>query len=142
MTFNADRLKELRTVKPGSSVLSVEKLEEISGVSHSALTKAENGRSVPNGNNIAAIAKALDAPMNYFYEEGRDPNPAASAARMSFEVFAADKNFMTVEQRRRCIAALKHKAAPRTAEGWRDFCEMVAEVFASQELQMVNKGKR
>ena len=121
--------------------MSVERLQELSGVSHSALTKAENGRSVPSGNNVAQIAKALDAPINYFYEEGRDPNPGLSAARMSYEVFTADKKFMTAEQRRRCAAAVKHKAAPRTADSWKDFCEMVDSVFASQKLREVKKGK-
>jgi transcriptional regulator with XRE-family HTH domain len=141
MPFNPDRLKDLRNAKPGSSVLSVERLQELSGVSHSALTKAENGRSVPSGNNVPQIAKALDAPIDYFYEDGRDPVPGLSAARMSYEVFAADKKFMTVEQRRRCAAAINHKAAPRTADDWKDFCEMVESVFASQKLQVVKKGK-
>jgi transcriptional regulator with XRE-family HTH domain len=119
----------------------VEKLQELSGVSHSALTKAENGRSVPSGNNIAQIAKALDAPLDYFYQEGRDPTPGLSAARMSYEVFAADRKFMTTEQRQRCAAVVKHKAAPRTADAWKDLCEMVESVFASQKLQVVKKGK-
>jgi transcriptional regulator with XRE-family HTH domain len=124
--------------------LSVERLEAIAKVSQSALTKAENGRSVPAADNLARIAGALDAPMDYFFQEDRDPDPAGSAAQMSYDVFARDARF-TVQQRQRCAAALKHSAAPRTADAWRAFCEMVDLVLGppgSQGLELVRGKKR
>lgn len=143
MAFNPNRLKDLRNAKPGDCPLSVEKLQELSEVSHSAISKAENGRSVPSGDNLAKIADALDAPMNYFYEEGNDPDPRRSAAEMAYQVFSNDDEF-TVQQRQRCAPALNHPVAPRTATAWREFCQMVELVLGppgSQGLELV-RAKR
>ena len=143
MSFNPDRLKDLRIAKPGDCPLSVEKLQELSKVSHSALTKAENGRSVPHGNNLKRIADALDAPINYFYGDDKDPDPRLSAATMAYQVFADDDAF-TVQQRQRCAPALKHSAAPRTAAAWREFCQMIDLVLGppgAQGMELV-KGKK
>jgi hypothetical protein len=43
---------------------------------------------------------------------------------MSFAVFARDTNF-TDEQRERCRRVLPHRDAPKTAQSWRSFAEML-----------------
>lgn len=138
--FQYLRLKDLRLAKD----VRVKAVAEAAKVSQGTITKTEQGKTIPGSDTLAKIARALDAPMNYFYEEGRDPEPGRSAARMAYAVFADDGNF-TVQQRQRCAPAVKHAAAPRTAAGWRAFCQMVDMVLGppgSQGLELVTTKKR
>jgi hypothetical protein len=102
---------------------------------------------VPGSETLAKIARVLDAPMEYFFELGRDPDPGRSAALMSYQVFRASPDF-TLQERERCAAALSHREAPRTAAAWTAFCEMVNLLLgppgAQQGLELVKglvKGK-
>ena len=124
--FRSDRLKDLREAKG----LSQEQLEELSGVSHTMITKYERGKSKPSGESLNKLAVALDASTEYFYgREFDDDDPASSdpkiaAARMAYDVFYKNKTF-SVEQRDRCRRAMIHNDAPRTAKAWRSFCEQI-----------------
>ena len=139
--FRRDRLKELREAKG----LGVEKLSQLSGVSQSAITKAENGKAIPGSDTLAKLARALDTPMGFFYGEFPDLDAPQAAIRMSFDVFAADTSF-TPQQRERCKRATAHKHAPRTAEGWRSLCEMVDLMIgppgSAAQLELVPKAKK
>ena len=58
-----NRLKEIRAQKN----LTQEQLAQKAGISRPALTQIENGKTVPDGNTIAALVKALDTPANSIF---------------------------------------------------------------------------
>lgn len=122
MPLQAERFKAIREAKG----LSQGALAELSKVGQSTLTKLERG-SAPNigADILERIAVALDATTDYFYGRGfENADASVAASHMSFDVFARDRRF-TDEQRERCRRALAHRDAPRTAEAWRSFAEMV-----------------
>jgi transcriptional regulator with XRE-family HTH domain len=130
-SFRGDRLKGLRDAKG----LSQEQLEARSGISHTMITRYENGKARPSGDSVDRLAVALDATTDYLY--GRefaenDPaakNPKIAAARMAFDAFYKDKDVpakeISFEERDRCRRALSHLEAPKTAMAWRVLCEQV-----------------
>jgi transcriptional regulator with XRE-family HTH domain len=122
--FRRDRLKGLRNAKS----LGVEEVAARAGISQGTVTKAENGPGIPGADTLAKIARALEAPMGYFFGDYPDLDPSKAANRFSYDLFARDENFSEAE-RERCKPALSHKDAPRTAADWVSFCEMVCLVL-------------
>lgn len=121
MPFRPDRLKALRDAKG----LSQEQVGERAGLSHSIITKSEKGQNQPRSAALDKLAEALDCTMDYLHGRGRDyESPAVAAAHMAFDVFVT-RQVLTDEQRERCRRALGHADAPRTAQGWRSFAEML-----------------
>jgi len=119
--FRPDRLKALRDAKG----LSQEQLGKRSGLSHSIITKSEKGQNQPRSAALDKLAEALDCTMDYLHGRGRDyESPTVAAAHMAFDVFVRQQ-VLTDEQRERCHRALGHADAPRTAQGWRSFAEML-----------------
>jgi len=55
---------------------------------------------------------------------GKLRNRKVSIAQMAFDVFIAQEG-VTAEQRERCSRALRHTDAPKTAQAWRSFTEML-----------------
>jgi transcriptional regulator with XRE-family HTH domain len=117
-----ERLKALREAKG----LSQEELAAIAEVSHSTIAKIEQGTASTTGSDILErLSASLDSTTDYFFGRGfEDIDPALAAAYMSFDVFARDPK-VTVEQRERCRRVLSHKDAPKTAQEWRSFAEML-----------------
>jgi transcriptional regulator with XRE-family HTH domain len=119
--FQPDRLKGLRDAKR----LSQEQLGERAGLSHSLITKSENGKNRPRSDALDKLAEALDCTIDYLHGRGTDyGNPGAAAAHMAFDIFVAQQD-LTDEQRERCRRALRHPDAPKTAQAWRSFAEMI-----------------
>ena len=120
--------------------LSVEKLAKLAGVSHSAITKAENGKSIPDGPTLEKLVRVLDATMGYFYGEFPNLEPRRAAVLMAYDVFVEDTNY-TAQQRERCRPATAHSDAPLTAQKWCSFCEQVDLVLGppgtSGQLELV-----
>lgn len=123
----------------------MEKLAELAGVSHSAVTKAENGKSVPDGPTLEKLVGALDATMGYFYGEFPNLEPQRAAVLMAYGVFAEDTNY-TSHQRERCRPATAHRDAPITAQAWRSFCEQIELVLGPPgshgQLELVTPKSR
>jgi transcriptional regulator with XRE-family HTH domain len=116
-----DRLKELREIKH----FSQGKLAEVSGVSQSVITKAEQAHSVPNGEVLEKLATALDCTIDYLFGRWDEyASPSAAAAQMSFAVFAK-KRTVPNEQLERCRRVLEHASAPKTAADWQALTEML-----------------
>lgn len=102
-----------------------EQLGERAGLSHSAIAKNENGRTSPTSKALDKLAEALDCTTDYLLGRGHDyESPTVAAARMAFDVFIT-RQVLTDEQRERCRRALQHADAPKTAQGWRSFAEML-----------------
>lgn len=122
MPLQPDRFRALREAKG----LSQEVLANQATVGQSTITKLEGGAAPNLGAEILErIALALDATTDYFYGRGfEEVDASAAAARMSFDVFARDPRF-TDEQRERCRRVLPHPDAPKTAQAWRSFAEML-----------------
>jgi transcriptional regulator with XRE-family HTH domain len=142
MPFNSERMKALREIKG----FSQETLASRAALSQSAVTRAEKGTTPnPTGDVIERIATGLDCTMDYLF--GRGPNyqdVRTAAAKMAFEVFASDKSTKD-QDRERCHRALAHQDAPKTAELWRSFAEMVDLAIgtppASTNLVVLKKGR-
>jgi len=117
-----DRFKALRDAKG----LSQEDLADISKVAHSTIAKIERGAAAKTGADILErLALALDSTIDYFFGRGfEDADASVAAARMAFDVFARDPK-LTDEQRERCRRVLPHGDAPKTAQAWRSFAEML-----------------
>jgi transcriptional regulator with XRE-family HTH domain len=121
MPFKPDRMKSLRDIKH----LSQEELADHADLSQSAVNKAEKGTAGPTGDVLEGIARGLDCTMDYLYDRGPDYQGASdAAAHMAFDVFARDESTTELD-RERCSRALKHRDAPKTAELWRSFAQMV-----------------
>jgi|GEM_PF-587082 len=141
MPFRSDRLKALREAKG----LSQEQVSKLAGLSQSVITKSENGKNSPGSNALDKLAEALDCTIDYLHGRGleyEDPNVAA--AHMAFDVFAT-KHGLNDEHRERCRRALRHKDAPKTAEAWRSFAEMVELAIgpksSANSLALVGPGR-
>jgi hypothetical protein len=95
-------------------------------VSHSTIAKIEQGSAPTTGSDILErLAVALDSTTDFFFGRGfEDVHASVAAAHMSFDVFTRDPT-LTVEQRERCRRVLPHKDAPKTAQAWRSFAEML-----------------
>ena len=120
MPLRHDRFRALREAKG----LSQEILGRMANVAHSTIAKIERG-SIPSADTLERLALALDASTDYFYGRGfEDVDASVAAARMSFDVFARDPR-LTSEMRERCRRALSHADAPKTAQAWRSFAEMI-----------------
>ena len=121
MPFRPHCLKELREVKAWSQ----EELSKRSGVSQSVVAKSERGQNSPGSDALDKLAEALDCAIDYLVGRGPDYESAArAAAQMAFDVFVL-RTPLTSQQQERCQRALQHMNAPRTAEAWRSFAEMV-----------------
>ena len=121
MPFRPDRLKALREVKG----LSQEQLAEKARVSHSVIAKSENGKNIPRSDALDKLAQGLDCTTDYLLGRGPDyKNLAAAAAHMAFEVFASQNPIGSAESER-CRRAIQHVQAPRSAESWHAFAEML-----------------
>jgi transcriptional regulator with XRE-family HTH domain len=136
MPLRPERFKALREAKG----LSQEVLADLSKVGQSTLTKLERGAAPNVGADILErIAVVLDATTDYFFGRGfEDTDAAVAASHMSFDVFAKDPKF-TNEQRERCRRVLPHRDAPKTAQAWRSFAEMLdlaAEPTASRRSKL------
>lgn len=120
MPFRPDRLKSLREAKQ----LSQEQLAKLAGLSHSVITKSENGKTSPGSDVLDKLAVALDCSIDYLHGRGYENQPPpAAAAHMAFDVFVKEE--MNIELREKCRRALGHPDAPKTARAWRSFAEMI-----------------
>ena len=124
MPFRPDRLKELREAKG----LSQEQLERLSGLSHSAISKSEKGRTLPGSEVLDKLTRALDCTMDYLHERG--PVYATAARAASYMSLDVASQFLTEEQIERCRRVLPHADAPKTADQWRSLAEMLAMAYA------------
>jgi len=117
-----ERFKALRESKG----LSQGVLARLATVGQSTITKLERGDAPKLGADmLERIALALDGTTDYFYGRGfEDVDASVAAALMAFDVFARDPKF-TDEQRERCRRVLPHRDAPKTAQAWRSFAEML-----------------
>jgi transcriptional regulator with XRE-family HTH domain len=121
MPFQPARLKGLRDAKG----LSQEQLGERAGLSHSLITKSENGKNRPRSDALDKLAEALDCTIDYLHGRGNDyENPGVAASHMAFDIFVTQQ-VLTDEQRERCRRALRHADAPKTAQAWCSFAEMI-----------------
>ena len=121
MPFRPDCLKALRDAKGWSQ----EQLGKRAGLSHSAIAKNENGKTSPGSDALDKLAQALDCTMDYLHGRGHEyESPTVAAAHMAFDAFITQGD-VTDEQRARCSRALRHPDAPKTAQGWRSFAEML-----------------
>jgi transcriptional regulator with XRE-family HTH domain len=121
MPFRSDRLRTLRDAKNWSQG----ELGKQSGLSQSVIAKSENGKNLPGSDALDKLAQALDCTIDYLHGRGRQyESPTIAATHMAFDVFVAQQ-VLTDEQRERCRRALRHADAPKTAEAWRSFAEML-----------------
>lgn len=137
--FRRDRLKALRDAKD----LGVDEVAKHAGISQGTVTKAENGPGIPGADTLAKIARALEAPMGYFFGDYPElDGPIEAAIRFSYDAFAQDANYSTAE-RDRCKPAIDHPKAPRHSDDWRTFCEMLRLVLgppgSSGRLELVRQ---
>jgi transcriptional regulator with XRE-family HTH domain len=119
--FRPDRLRALREAKG----LSQEQLGEKAGLSHSLIAKSENGKNLPRSDALDKLAQALDCTMDYLHGRGHEYESApVAAAHMALDVVVA-QGALTDEQCKGCRRALRHPDAPKTAQVWRSFAEML-----------------
>jgi transcriptional regulator with XRE-family HTH domain len=119
--FRPDRLKGLREAKE----LSQEQLGRRAGLNHSVIAKSENGKNLPRSDALDKLAQALDCTTDYLLGRGPDyKTSGVAAAQMAFDVFIAQED-VTAEQGETCRRALPHTDAPKTAQAWRSFAEML-----------------
>ncbi|HTY83894.1 MAG TPA: helix-turn-helix transcriptional regulator [Silvibacterium sp.] len=122
MPFRPDRLKALRAAKNWSQ----DQLTKKSGLSQSLVAKSEQGDNSPRSDALEKLAQALDCTADYLLGRGPEYKDSPHAAAcMAFEVFSAQQD-LTDELREKCRRVLQHREAPRTAEAWRAFAEMLA----------------
>jgi transcriptional regulator with XRE-family HTH domain len=141
MPFRPELLKKLREAKG----LRQEQLSKDAGLSQSIIAKTERGKNMPGSEVLDKLAQALDCTTDYLL--GRGPvyeTPAVAAAHMAFDVFSRQGG-VTDEQRDRCRRALRHPDAPKTAQAWRSFAEMlelaVVPTSSSGSLALVEKQR-
>jgi transcriptional regulator with XRE-family HTH domain len=116
--FRPDRLKNLRDAKGWSQ----EYLGDRAGLSHSLITKTENGKNSPRSEALDKLAQALDCTTDYLLGRGPDhKTPALAASQMALEV---GRSSLTDEQYERCCRVSRHPDAPKTAKAWVSFAEM------------------
>lgn len=122
MPLRPERFKTLRETKG----LSQGALADLCKVGQATITKLESGDAPNVGANILErIALALDATTDYFYGRSfENADVAVAASNMSFDVFAKDPK-LTNQQREQCRRVLLHRDAPKTAQAWRSFAEML-----------------
>jgi transcriptional regulator with XRE-family HTH domain len=73
-----DRLKQLRELKG----LSQGKIEELTGLLRSYISRVENGHTVPSVESIEKFARALDMPLyQLLYEEEKPPKSIKTQAQ-------------------------------------------------------------
>ncbi len=77
--FCHQAIKELR-IKSG---MSQKDLSEKLGISNRAVSKWENGLSLPSAKHIYCLSKMFNVPMDYFYESDVKPSVKAKAEGMS-----------------------------------------------------------
>ena len=105
--------------------MSQEQLGERARLSHSAIAKNENGKTLPGSEALDNLARALDCTIDYLHGHGYDyDSPMVAAAHMAFDVFVIEQ-VPPNEQREKCRRVLRHPDAPKTAEAWRSFAEMI-----------------
>ncbi|WP_243555776.1 XRE family transcriptional regulator [Priestia megaterium] len=66
--FNGIKLKQARSIRN----MTLQELAQLIGVKHQAISKYENGKSIPNGEKIQLLAKILSFEPSFFYTEGID----------------------------------------------------------------------
>ena len=121
MPFRPQRLRDLRE----SKALSQEQLSKLAGLSQSVIAKSENGKNLPGSEALDKLARALDCTIDYLHgRDYEDESPGFAAAHMAFDVLVAQQ-VLTDYQREGCRRALKHRDAPKTAQAWRSFAEML-----------------
>ena len=79
-----NRLKEVRRAMG----MTQEQLEAISGVSQSAISKVERLESNLTGDNLAAVARALEVSTDYLLGLTDDPRPARTDVEITLEEWA------------------------------------------------------
>lgn len=60
-----EKIRELRKEKK----MSIEQLSKVSGLSTGLISQMERDITVPSVTSLWEVAKALDVPMNYFFDE-------------------------------------------------------------------------
>ena len=126
MPFRSDLLRALREAKG----LSQQQLSALAGLSQSVIAKTEKGKNSPGSEVLAKLAQALDCTTDYLLGRGPEyETPEVAAVRMAFEVA---RSSMTDEQREKCRRVLRHPEAPKTAEGWLAFAEMLVLAIGPQ----------
>jgi transcriptional regulator with XRE-family HTH domain len=119
--FRPDRVKGLRDAKGWSQ----KQLAKHARLSRPLITKSEKGKNSPRSDALDQLAQALDCTTDYLLGRGPDyDTPAAAASHMAFEVFIAQQE-VGDERREKCRRALRHRDAPKTAQAWRSFAEMI-----------------
>jgi|SRR2546425_5897149 len=121
MPFRPDLLRALREAKG----LSQQQLSKGASLSQSVIAKCEKGKNLPGSEVLEKLAQALDCTMDYLHGRGYEYHSApVAAAHMALDVVVA-QGVLTDEQQERCRRALRHPDAPKTAQGWRSFAEML-----------------
>jgi transcriptional regulator with XRE-family HTH domain len=119
--FRPDRVKDLRDAKGWSQ----DQLAKRARLSRPMITKSEKGKNSPRSEALDQLAQALDCTTDYLLGRGPDYNtPAVAAAHMALEAFTTQQ-VLSDEQREKCRRALRHPDAPKTAQAWRSFVEML-----------------
>jgi transcriptional regulator with XRE-family HTH domain len=137
MTFRPELLKGLREAKGWTQP----ELAKKAGLSQSAITKAEKGKTGLSGDGAVKLAIALDCTTDYLFGLGEKfPSHSDAAARMSFDVFARDST-LTVTQKELCKRVLVHRDAPKTAASWRTYLEMF-ELSADRRIHDRSRNTR
>jgi transcriptional regulator with XRE-family HTH domain len=125
--FRPNRLKALREAKG----LSQEQLRKQAGLSQSVITKSENGKNLPGSKALDKLARALDCTIDYLHGRGHEyETPGLAATFMAFDAFVSQQ-VLTDDQCERCRRALLHPDAPKTAQAWRSFVEMLTLAIGS-----------
>jgi transcriptional regulator with XRE-family HTH domain len=92
-------------------------------MSQSAIAKSESGTNLPGSKVLDKLAQTLECTIDYLHGRGSDYDSAgAAASRMAFDIA---QQFLTDEQLEGCQRVLPHSSAPKTAEAWRSFAEML-----------------
>jgi putative transcriptional regulator len=64
--FQGDKLRQARA----AAGLTQKELADLAGLQRETVNHAENGKHLPGSETLARIAKALDVPMEDFFENG------------------------------------------------------------------------
>jgi transcriptional regulator with XRE-family HTH domain len=137
MPFRPDYLKELREAKGWSQ----EELSKRSGVSQPVIAKSERGQNSPGSDALDRMAEALDCTIDYLV--GRGPfyeNAIRAASQMAFDIFVL-RTPLTKQQQERSRRVLHHVDAPRTAEKWRSFVEMIELAIGQSGIESFDRAE-